>query len=562
MRRVPTGMTCHAPALLRRALSAALVLVAACTEVHAPVDGLMTLMVRVDTPDAQLGTEAAPLAFVAGQLCLPDAPECPSEQSCVTWCNESELPCAADDDCPGQYELCQGACVTHARISVEAIGNYGDRVPFTGFLSLRAVPGFVPPPARTLAIKNGVAENVEVWFARGVGPTWLWVEDSGYKVRAGAYGECNDGVDNDENGVTDLADPGCQGPEDAVEHAVTGVAGVADKPLVYENPIVRHLQYTSAISTGPLEGQQVRIDHGRLVVTNVTSSGLFVTDLDYQMPRVDDGTPEGAPGYYNSLFVYSWSTPYNVAYGDSLCWLAGGVLEHEGNTQINFPTFLAYYGNPDAPQCKINPRLDPTAKVPDPVNVTGLLQAEDPTSTTTYATTLYANAVALEPFENGLITVDGLQLSTRFLACDANGNGTIDYDGDEDACRTECQNDQLCTQLEGFFDYKQYEAFVAGKKKMAVSGEMLLQFSPLRIEFVGQDDRNGRCTLGAAWIGDTRFVQYTCPERRLKSVSGNLRHLYLCGPSWSEDRCSLQFHTIVPRFDADMVEEEATGDTP
>jgi hypothetical protein len=530
---------------------------AACTAKYGADDGLMTLKVRVDTPDAQLGTEGEPLPFVAGQMCTPDAPECPADQACVTWCNESGLACAADDDCPGQYELCLGACVTHARVSIEAIGNFGDRVPFTGFLTVKAVPGFVPPPASTIAIKNGVAENVEVWFARGVGPTWLWVEDTGYKARSGAFGECNDGLDNDENGVTDLADPGCRSADDAVEHAVTGVAGVADKPLTFENPTLRHLQYTSSIATGPLEGQDVRIDHGRLVVTNVTSSGLFVTDLDYHVPTLENGEP----GYYNSLFLYSYSTPSNITYGDALCWVAGGVLEHEGNTQLNMPTFLAYYGNPDEPECKVNPRLDPEAKVPDPIDVTDLLQAEDPTSTTTYAATLYANAVALEPFENGLVKVNDLRLSTRFLACDANGNGTIDYDGDEDSCRTECQNDPLCTQLEGFFDYKQYGAFAAGKKKLEVSGEMLVEFSPLRIEFVGQDDRNGRCTLGAAWIGDTRFVQYTCPERTLKSVSGNLRHLYLCGPSWSEDRCSLQFHTLVPRFDDDIVEEE-TGDTP
>jgi len=530
-----------------------LVLLAAggCTTKHLGEDGLMALQVRVTTPDEQLGTKDEPLAFVSGQQCTPDLPECPGDQSCLTYCDESGLACAADEDCPGQYESCTGACVTSIHLTVEAIGNFGERVPFTGFLTVEAVPGFVPPPARVIKIEKGVAENVEVFFARGIEDTVLWVEDSGYKPRTGAYGECNDGKDNDGNGVTDLADAGCDSPDDAVEHDVTGVAGVTDKALVFENPTIRHLQFTKAIATSsPLEGQVVRIDSGRFVVTNVTSTGLFLTDLDYQKPVLENGEP----GYFNSIFLYSWSTPDNVSYGDKLCWFSGGVVEHEGNTQINFPTFWTYFGNPNDVECKANTLLDPEAKVPDPVDVTDLLQAEDPLSTD-YAAVLYANAAALEPLENGLIKVDDVVLSTRFLACDANGNGTIDYDGDEDACRTLCQNDPTCTQLEGFFDYKQYSAFVAGKKKFAISGEMLLDFSPLRIDYVGQADRNGKCALGAAWIGDTRFVDYRCPERRLASASGNMKHLFLCPKTYDETRCTLQFHTIVPRFDEDMVEE-------
>ncbi len=559
MMRQPQGMTRHAPTYRGSMLlvaGLALLVSTACTTKHFGEDGLLAFEVRITSPAGTLGTEAEPLPFVSGQLCTPDVPACPADQSCVHYCNESELPCAADDDCPGQYELCLGACVTSTRITVEAIGNFGVRVPFTGFLTVSAIPGFVPPPARTVRIEDGVAEDVEIFFARGTGPTLLWVEDSGYKPRVGAYGECNDGKDNDRNGVTDLADAGCDSETDAVEHAITGVAGVTDRALIFENPLIRHLQFTSAVATSsPLQGQDVRIDQGRFIVTNVTSSGMFVTDLDDQV----EVRPDGSPGYYNSIFLYTWSTPDNVSYGDKLCWFSGGAVEHEGNTQIAFPTFWTYFDNPDDPECTINLRLDPKAKVPEPVDVTERLKLEDPAADD-YALSVYENAVALEPFENGLIKVDDVILSTRFLACDANANGDIDYDGDEDTCRTVCQEDPTCTQLEGFFEYKQYAAFVAGKKKLAVSGEMLQEFAPLRIEYLGQPDRNERCTLGAVWLGDTRFLEYRCPERRLVSATGNLRHLFLCPKTWEESRCELQFHTIVPRFDEDMVEEK--GETP
>jgi len=548
------NMTRRSLALLT-ALALGLALVA-CTHTYGADQALTSFTVRVTTPVEALGTTEAPLPFVSGQMCAADGSVgCPAGQTCVPFCQESGDSCASDDDCPGSYELCIGACTTKVRLTVEAVGAFDDRVPFTGFLSVQAIPGFVPPPKQVIKMTEGVAEDVEIFFARGVGETRFWVEDTGFRKSTTYYGECNDGKDNDGNGLFDLADPGCDGVDDGVEHSVTGVAGVSDLSLVYENPRIRHLQWTSAVATSsPLQGQEVRIDRGRFVVTNVTSTGLFVTDLEHQVETL----PTGEPGYYNSIFLYTWTTPDNVSYGDALCWMSGGVVEHEGNTQVKFPSFWTYFGADD-PECAGNPLLDPEAKVPDPVNVTGLIAKEDPQGTN-FALEVNANSRALEPFESSLVTVENLQLSTRFLGCDANLNGEIDAGTDEESCRTVCQDDPLCTELSSFFKYKQYAAYVDGKKKMNLSGEMLLEFTPLRIEFVGQEDQAGRCAKGAVWIGNTRVLEYSCPERHLDRASGNLRHLFLCPKTWDEDRCELQFHTIVPRFDEDIVETVETAD--
>ncbi|MCP4223527.1 MAG: hypothetical protein GY773_09320, partial [Actinomycetia bacterium] len=170
--------------------------------------------------------------------------------------------------------------------------------------------------------------------------------------------------------MTDLADAGCEDASDGIEHHVTGVAGVTDKAMIFENPRIRNLQYTSAVATSsPLQGQEIRIDQGQFVVTIVTSNGLFVTDLDDQRPELDDGQP----GYYNSIFLFTWSTPDNVGYGDRLCWISGGVVEHEGNTQMTFPSFWAFFGDLKDPECLANPSLNPSAEVPEPVPVTHLL---------------------------------------------------------------------------------------------------------------------------------------------------------------------------------------------
>jgi hypothetical protein len=532
---------------------------AGCKKLYPLEPGVTSFKVTIKTPKEALGTAEKPLPFVAGMLCGVDgAPACDAGETCIRYCSESGAACEQDGDCTGQYEACTGACTVAVTVSIEAIGTDGLRYEFPrddeatdhkAWLKLEAVPGFVPPSVQWLTLEDGYAADVTVHLARGLGETYVWVEDAGVQPKAGTFGQCNDGKDNDGNGVTDLADPGCLDVNDDVEGQVSGAAGVSDLPLVFENPRLRHLQWSPTVSSSPLQGQDVRVTRGQMVVTNVTSTGLYVTDLADQAPTTQDGQP----GYYNSMFLYTWTTPTNVSYGDALCWLSGGVVEHEGNTQITFPTYWAYWGDVDDPECQGNPDFQAELKVPDPVPVNDLLIVEDPASTD-FAGMVNDNSIALEPLEDGLVKAEDLAVSSRFIACDANGNGDIDVGSDEDSCRNVCQLDPLCTQLESYFKYNQYAVYVGGKKKLYLSGEMLVKYSPLRIEYLGQQDLNGKCQGKQVWVGTTRFLEYNCPESKLTSASGNLRHIFLCPAGYTESRCSLQLHTIVPRFDEDIVE--------
>jgi hypothetical protein len=60
-------------------------------------------------------------------------------------------------------------------------------------------------------------------------------------------------------------------------------------------------------------------------------------------------------------------------------------------------------------------------------------------------------------------------------------------------------------------------------------------------------------------MGETMFTEYTCPAKRLDSVAGNLRHIYLCSPKpGKKESCSLQMTMLIPRFKKDFA--TAKGD--
>ncbi len=93
-----------------------------------------------------------------------------------------------------------------------------------------------------------------------------------------------------------------------------------------------------------LEGYRVNIrgqkgNIGRMVVTSVTNSGFYITDLG------SGKTP------LSSLFVYNFSRPYRINRYQMLCHLSGSVQEHLGGTQITFPDWITY------DDCKISDSL-------------------------------------------------------------------------------------------------------------------------------------------------------------------------------------------------------------
>ncbi len=530
----------------------------------------------------ETGTEDSRIPYVSGASCsnLP----CPQGEECLGYCCESGDLCADDDGCP-MDERCAKVCARPVWIDVDAVLRDGSvyqppqdqTTPWRMWVEVDMNPGFVPPPFRSVPLVDGKARDVRTFIARAVGNSHLWVSDTGSAPVDGAYGQCNDGKDNDGDGWVDLADPDCLDATDGQEATPSWATGLSPT-FWFETPAIRHLQYTGDVASSPLQGSDVYIAAGRMVVTNVSASGFFVTDLDQHQKVLDNGLP----GYFNSLFVYTFNKPVGIRYGDTLCSISGGVVEYQGNTQLKFPSFEVLY-DVETKQVegqsvaygvcrdRIIPGPDVDLDVPPAVDVTDLLVEESPSSPS-YRDQAMANARALEPLESGLIKVRDLSMSTRYLACDADENGDIASNSDEDLCRDECQEDPLCTQLESYFQYQQVAVYATIGKKFFVALDMLKDLVPLEISYIGQADQSGRCASYVdpetgetvtnpqkVLMGETEFLEYRCPAMELASITGNYRQIYLCnaGPC-EEERCSLILTMILPRFDDDveLAEEE------
>ena len=517
-----------------------------CVVEHPMVNDIMSFEVTLSESAGvqETGSEAARLPFVAGEFCLSDA-GCPEGQVCV---NGSE----------GRV------CAQRYRFDVVAYGRDGAPFPYTGPVSVRVTPGVIADGKVSYSMNAGKLEGVEVNLLRTFGHTHVWFELDGYLARPedAEYGQCSDGLDNDANGFVDLADPGCLDATDDIEAPVNLVSGVSPS-LWFADPTLKDLQFADpiTISTSPLVGEQVLVTQGNLVVTNVVNNGFYVVDLE----------GNSADELFTSLFVFTYSKPTGpilpgdalptpVKYGDKLCGFSGAVQEHVGHTQVVFPTFEVYWELEDGrtnPACDDFPGFDINASVPEPWDVTDLLVKEDrEDDRSVYLSNVWANSQLLEAHESNLVTFRDVELSTRFIACDRNGDGTIAGD-DERACRKACTEDEggvICTDLEGYFEFAQYAGLV-GKDKKKIYGSVALAatFKPLDITTIGGPDLTGRCDVE---VNDEGFIEYLCEPTTLEQLTGSLRHIYLCGDYGTEDTCDLQFWVIDPRFDEDVVKAQ------
>jgi len=514
------------------------------------------------------GTEAKPVDYVSGTSCATNP--CPGSEECIGYCSPTGEACAVDQDCPtGTY--CAKVCAKPAVIDIQALGRDGkptDDEKET-WVHLRMVPGFIPPPYEYALLKKGKAGGVQVYLSQAVGESYVWVEDLGTGPSSQDYGECNNDKDEDGDGFVDVADPDCVDPLDPEEDPPTFATGLSPA-FFFETPTLWHIQYTDQVSTSPLDGHDIYVDKGQLVITNVIANGFYITDVSGQKPIRDDGSP----GYFNSFFLYTFSKPEEVFYGDILCNFSGGVVEYEGNTQMTYPTYDVYRSDYKdwglAAPCELRTDLKPGLEipVPDPVDVTDLISEENPKSPD-YSAQQMATAQALEPFESSLVTLRDVNLSVRFLACDSDEDDSYPSGSDDDLCRDTCQADPYCTQLESYFEYSQVAAYAnSRKKKLFVGLDMMKDNVPLEVAYIGSKDVSGNCPSitdpdtgevlvqnpHKVTIGDTLYTEYTCPESKLDSVTGNLRHIYLCPPKpGKKESCGLQLTMLIPRSVDDLV---------
>lgn len=322
-------------------------------------------------------------------------------------------------------------------------------------------------------LTGGAATGIKVRVWDVFGPVRVWVEDAGYKPRTtvGAVSLCDDGRDNDDDGFVDFPDdPGCLAATDDSEESGSGAAGVS-AVINFDTPTAAELQgYFEGYNDGftgntPYVGEGVTVNKGNLIVTRVTTDGMYVTDT----AATGDG--------YNHLFIYSYNIPmtrpmcetdeYDSAscvnqddnpialrICDRLTSVGGSVSEFYGFTEISFPAWDTALWDP----------ADGPCQVPAPVELT--------------AADFRGNgAVPLEAMESGLVVIRDVDISPEedIVDCDFNQDGAVDfrdYDtnecSDECLCREACNDDNLCLELTQFNEYGQWPARVGGESGVKV----------------------------------------------------------------------------------------------
>ncbi len=373
-------------------------------------------------------------------------------------------------------------------LTVTAIGPDGKiQKGYNHIARLSVVPGRVDATLARVPFVNGVAQvTAEVRFS--FGETHIWIEDVGEDPTS----DCDNGLDDDGDKLTDAADPDCQKASLPIVAKATDATGIS-APLRFAETRIHDVQYAPRCTTNtPLSGEYVAITSGKLIVTGTTQSGMYVTDL------------EGPEGGFNSLFLYTYSNPGGVKAGDRLCDIGGNVAEFVGNTQLNFPDFAD--ANPSARaiidgtvnETCINPDGQKTGTIPDPhpltaadvVGTTAVVPDDfyrvcgpgdtpiqglmDPTSCTE-AASLTRNVprseqkidckrdnFAMEAWEHGLVAFDNLTIGDRFENCDFNGDGKIAFGAGsaEGTCEDACTLDPMCTDSLSLEQYGQFAAAI------------------------------------------------------------------------------------------------------
>lgn len=374
-------------------------------------------------------------------------------------------------------------------LRIEARG--ADHRPVSGFhghVALSVTPGVlqrIEGPGvvgRSVRLSDGVAEGIRVTFARAYGETRIWAEEQGYDPadpNTGRSPACANGIDDDGDGRLDFpGDYGCAAPNDDSETGGSYAAG-ASEPIHFGSPRIYDVQGGAA--TTPLLNERVTIDRGTLVVTRVSVSGFWVTDIS-------DTSCSGRP-CYNSLFAFNFRLPEGMRPCDRLSRLQGTVQEFVSTTQLSQPSWRVA---PDG--LWISPERSGDCPIPEPVTI---------------APTALANPdVDLEPYESSLVRVTDVVLAPNIgpdrvscrragstLACDfapgrsncdRNDDGVINFDDpDEGGCANTCQRTPGCSEWTNWVRFGQLAVDFAAGQPAGVSRliiaprEAISDFNPL-----------------------------------------------------------------------------------
>ena len=346
---------------------------------------------------------------------------------------------------------------------------------FEGMARVDLVPGSIEglegatAVGRNIRFVGGRAEGVALVTAM-FGPTRLWVEDVGYVPAApGETPACSNGIDDDGDVVNDFPnDPGCAFADDMTEESGTLLTGVS-QPVQYALPTIAEVQGMG--STSPYENVAVEIEAhlpAELIVTRVSSSGFFVTDLG--------GTATG----YNHLYAFNFNTPPGMRVCHRLSFLSGTASEFFGFTEVSFPSWEVGHVTTGATvRCQRDKDCVPGefCERLTEYAAEGLCQPCIVPQPPLLQNTTLTNSVEMEKLESGLVRMAQVVITPNFgperptdlgggnfafgpsaSNCDLNGDGTIDYfDDDENACSNQCADDPECSEWLGFASRGNYK---------------------------------------------------------------------------------------------------------
>jgi hypothetical protein len=263
-------------------------------------------------------------------------------------------------------------------ITVRALHADGTLDPsFNGYVRLSSQPGSVQAVSgpntngRNVLLQKGIATDVAVSVLAAYGDSYIVAEDVGYvpadparvctnaadcppqcKVGQACPPQCANGIDDNHNGLIDYpADPGCYLANDDTEDGGTYASAVSPT-LYYYIPRIADVRGYEQGGTGtPFPNQAVHVNCGYLsgngyefsvVVTAVTSSGFYVTDIN-----------EDATIGFGSVFAYNFDAPPNMRQCDRVRAFGGTTAQFYGFTEVNYPTWLLEEWDPTQRPCLV-----------------------------------------------------------------------------------------------------------------------------------------------------------------------------------------------------------------
>jgi hypothetical protein len=365
---------------------------------------------------------------------------------------------------------------------------------FNGFARVSVVPGAVDvlegPAAvgRNVRFTAGVAE-AEADVTSMFGPARLWIEDIGYvPAEPGQTPLCSNGIDDDDDVVNDFPnDPGCAFANDMSEEEAQLLTGISTA-VHYALPTVADVQGRS--SETPFLAVAVQIATRRpsdVIVTRVSSSGFFVTDLAEQ----DTG--------FNHMFAFNFNTPVGMRVCNRLSGLSGTASEFFGFTEISFPSYEIGRVDTLAEQ---SCRRDSDCAAGDfcerlDFEVVGVCQRCLVPEPTVLENDVIISDAEMEKLESGLVRVEQMRIAPNFgpgvpakngdlyaftpnaSNCDLNLDGQIDFLGqDESACANQCSDDPECNEWNSFASRGNYKV-ARQSVMMQVNTGTVQGFNPL-----------------------------------------------------------------------------------